>query len=362
MHRALQMASSALNLSYSIASDRSIVSGPSLAYLTGALEYFSDRVTPRGIRYLAAKRPFFVVPGTPEASLQQELGCDAVPKPQIRFSSQCVVIVTANYHGIPAVFRLGGCDESRSEVRRQSAGIKMAQSFAGFQRLVPRLLSQVQTASGLDLSIETVVPGVVEPFSWKRIDAALELCLTTGTSNALARALLADDVAQVCECFPEFRDPLLTIADPLLEWHSVGRFPGYLVHGDLWLGNLMFSGNDITGVVDWEWARRDGFRFVDALHLLLMSYSVSRNVGIAETLRRFWTHAIQDFQLNLRLSALSRHFGFRGQDLKFAALVLWFNYLRERVVRGRMPSPSWAEDMLPRSIPVIRTWLDAYEK
>ena len=361
-HRALQMANSALNLSHSIASKRTIVSGSLLAYLTGELEYFSDRVTSRGIRYLVAKQPFFVVPGDPQASLKHEIDCDMAPKPRIHFSSQCAVIVAANYKGIPAIFRVGGCDESRSEVLRQSAGVNLAQSVACFQNLAPRPLLQGLTPSGFELSIETAVPGVNAPFSWKRIDAILELCLTTGTTNVLPKALLADDVALVCESFPDYRDSLLAIADPLLEWHADSRFSGYIVHGDLWLGNVLFSGDDIAGVIDWEWARRDGLRFVDALHLLFMSFSTSRNIGIAEILRNLWTNTLQDLEMNLRLVTLSRHFGFRDHDLRFAALVLWFNYLRERVVRGRMPSHSWSEDMLPRSIPVIKAWLSAYEK
>ena len=362
LHRALQMANSSLNLSHSIASERTIVSGSRLAYLAGELEYFSDHVTSRGIRYLAAKRPFFVVPGARKASLQEEIRCDVAPKPRIHFSSQCVVIVQANYQGIPAVFRVGGCDESRSEVLRQSAGLNIAQAAACFQKLAPRPLLQSRTRCGFELSIETAVPGVNAAFSWKRIDAILELCLTTGATNVLARTQLANDVAQVYESFPEHRDSLLAIADPLLEWHSDSCFSGYMVHGDLWLGNVLFSGDHVAGVIDWEWARRDGFGFVDALHLLLMSYSVSRNVTIAETLRAVWSNSLQDLEMNLRLLTVSRHFGFRDHDLKFAALVLWFNYLRERVVRGRMPSPAWSEDMLPRSIPAIQAWLSAYEE
>lgn len=362
-HRALQMAISAVNLSYAIAwRERTIVSGSRLAYLAGELQYFGDHVTSRGIRCLASKRPFFVVPGAPEASLAREIGCDLAPKSRIHFSSQCVVIVQANYQGIPAVFRVGGCDESRSEVLRQFAGLNLAQSSVCFQKLAPRLLLQTRTPCGFELSIETAVPGMNAPFSWKRIDGILELCLTAGATNVLARTQLTDDVAQVCESFPDQRDPLLAIAGHLLEWHADSRFSGYLVHGDLWLGNVLFSGDHIAGVVDWEWARRDGFGFVDALHLLLMSYSVSRNVRIAETLRALWTNTLQDLELNLRLLTLSRHFGFGDHDLKFAALVLWFNYLHERVVRGRMPSAAWSEDMLPRSIPVIQAWLSAYEK
>jgi len=273
-----------------------------------------------------------------------------------------MVIIAAKYQGTPAVFRIGGCDESRAEVQRQSAGVKLAQSVACFQKLAPRPLLQIRTSAGFELSIETVVPGVSAAFSWKRIDAALELCLATEASNVLARTLLAEDVAQVCDSFPEYRDSLLEVANALMEWHSDSQFSGYMVHGDLWLGNVLFSGDDITGVVDWEWARRDGFGFVDALHLLFMSYSTSRNARIAETLRAFWTNTLQDFEMNLRLLTVSRHFGLHGHDLKFAALVLWFNYLRERVVRGRMPSPGWSDDMLPRSIPVIKAWLSAYKK
>jgi hypothetical protein len=40
-----------------------------------------------------------------------------------------------------------------------------------------------------------------------------------------------------------------------------------------------------------------------------------------------------------------------------ATLLLWFGYLRERAIRGGMPSRSWTEDTLPRTIPVIQRWL-----
>jgi len=49
----------------------------------------------------------------------------------------------------------------------------------------------------------------------------------------------------------------------------------------------------------------------------------------------------------VRLNIIRGRFGFDSRDLKFAALVLWSNHLDERVVRGRMPSLSYTEDMLP---------------
>ena len=362
IERGLQMANSAAHLTRAILPNHTVVSGASLAYLTGELEYSGGNVVRLGFRYLAAGQPFFLVPGNPQVSLQHEIGCDANPQPRIRFCSQCVVIVIGNYEGVPAVFRVGACDESRAEVSRQAAGIRLAQLIPSFQKLAPRQLAEGRSPSGFDFAIETAVGGDILPFSWKRVDAVSELCLANACTKILARPLLARELAQVCESLPANRDALMPIADALLRWHSDSPMAGCLIHGDLWLGNILFSGDEVTGIVDWEWVRPDGFPFVDALHLLLMSYSVDRQVGIAETLRAVWTDTVQDYELNQRLAAVARRFGFLGPDLKFATLTLWFNYLRERVIRGRMPSQAWAEDMLARTMPSINTWLKAYER
>jgi hypothetical protein len=68
-----------------------------------------------------------------------------------------------------------------------------------------------------------------------------------------------------------------------------------------------------------------------------------------------------DPELSTRLSWLAQQFGMDNRDLKFSTLLLWFDYLRERATRGRMPSRSWTEDFLPRTIPVIQRWLASDE-
>jgi aminoglycoside phosphotransferase (APT) family kinase protein len=138
--------------------------------------------------------------------------------------------------------------------------------------------------------------------------------------------------------------------------------PGDITHGDLWLGNVLFTDNTLTGIIDWEWAQTDGLRLVDVLHLLFMSHSVFRNVGIGHCLRQFWADAIEDQALTDRLRELCVRFGLDMDDLKFAALLLWFDYLRQRAIRGRMPSLSWTEDMIPRTAPVIRNWLTGHRR
>jgi hypothetical protein len=358
----LQLANSAFTLIYCVAPGQTIVSGASLAHLTGELEYFSDDVVRRALRLLASKRPFFVIAGAPEDSLRREISCDPVPKSCLRFGAHCAVVVSGGYQGTPAIFRVGSCDEARGEVLRQANGLKLATSASYFQGLVPQLLLQFTSPSGLQVSIETAVPGRAVPFSWKCLDVVMDLCLASESTNLRARPYLAEDLAQVCDAFPAHRDSLSAFADALLDWHAASRWLGHIVHGDLWLGNVLFSGNSITGIIDWEWAHQDGFLFADALQLLLMSYSVYRGVGIAKTLRSVWTGAIEEHELNARLNLIRGRFGFDRRDLKFAALVLWFNYLHERVIRGRMPSASYTEDMLPRTIPSIKAWLSPDER
>jgi hypothetical protein len=359
--RGLQMINSALNLPYSIAPECAIVSGRSLAYMTGELEYSRDRVARRAIHCLSIKQPFFIVSGDPAVSLSSQTGCDPDLLPTLHFCSQCVVIVKAKYQGIPAVFRVGRCEEARAEVFRQKDGIKLAGAVHGLQDVVPRLLEHSITAAGMEVSVETLLPGSNVQFSWKRIDAILELWLASDqTSRSPARPFLGEELAQVCEAFPAYQSSLSSFKDSLLDWHSSLVMPGSLAHGDFWLGNILFSGDSITGIIDWEWAHPDGLRLIDALQLLFMSYSAFRNIGIAETLRAFWLGAVEDHELKVRLAELCHTLGLHENDLKFAALILWFDYLRERLKRGRMPSVEWTEDMIPRTIPSIRHWLDQF--
>jgi hypothetical protein len=47
-------------------------------------------------------------------------------------------------------------------------------------------------------------------------------------------------------------------------------------------------------------------------------------------------------------------------DLKFVALLLWFDLLWQRTVRGGMPALAWSEKMIRRTLPSITRWLRHY--
>jgi hypothetical protein len=213
------------------------------------------------------------------------------------------------------------------------------------------------------VSVESLLPGSNLPFSWKRIDTVSELWLASSPAvGRPARPSLEHELTQVCDILTTQKISLTDLKESLLEWHSTLRMPGAVVHGDLWLGNVLFSGDSVSGIVDWEWAHRDGLRVVDTLHLLFMSYSAYRSISIAETLRSFWSDALGDAELSARLTGLSKTLRLDKDDLKFAALLLWFDYLRQRILRGRMPNREWSEDMILRTVPVITRWLGEYRR
>jgi hypothetical protein len=362
--RLLQVANSCLQLPRIVAPGHSIISGDSLAYLTGDLEYFGHHIARHAVRFLKNKQPFFVVSGDPAVSLSSQIGCDAASFPKLRFSAQCVVIVTGTYQGAPAVFRIGDCKESRAEVARQMQGLSLASSVHGLETLIPQHLAHRNGAGCFEVSVESRLPGSSVEFSWERLDSLLDLWLATAQQlGPPARPSLEKELTQVCDAFPEHHGSLSALKNALLSWHGTLRMPGAVSHGDLWLGNALFSGDAVTGIIDWEWACRDGLRIVDALNLLFMSYSVFHDRTIAKTLRCFWSDALDDDELDSRLGALSRKCKLDRDDLKHAALLLWFDCLRQRMIlRDRMPTREWGVDMIPRTLPVIGRWLSQYRR
>src|SRR5690606_3949942 len=79
------------------------------------------------------------------------------------------------------------------------------------------------------------------------------------------------------------------------------------VHGDLWLNNGLFDGeNNLVGVIDWEWADENGFALYDALHCLLISTAAYSGEGVAAVLRRVWRGSPNDECLSHCMSDIKR--------------------------------------------------------
>jgi hypothetical protein len=358
--RLLQVGNGACDLLLSVGRQRTLVSGEQLEYLDGDIEYFTGHCFRRWWRSLSVKRPFFVVSGSdPAESIAAITGCDARPSPRLCLSNnRCVVVIMANWSGTPAVLHYAGCEQAIAELGRQANGLAIASSNPQLRHLVPRLLTDAALPNGAAVIAQTRVRADPYKFSWRRIDAATELWLSRKpASENRERAWMDQRPARVCESLPGHRDLLIRAADALMEWRETTRIPEELTHGDFWLGNVLFDGDDVSGVIDWEWAQTDGLRVVDGLHMLLMSSAVAHGAPLSDYLYQLWADEIEDVALQQRIAKLCSLSGIDREDLKFVALLLWFGILWQKEVRGGRTAVMWSEKMITRTKPAIMKWL-----
>jgi len=336
-----------------------------LAYRDGEIEYFTGNIFRRWRSFQSLKRPFFVVTGGyPAGSIAAVTGCDPQPAPRLFITKRhCNVVVMANWGGIPAVMHYAACTDSIAEVGRQANGQAIAASDSQIEQLLAHILAHRTLDNGAVILAQTRIPADPHQFSWRRIDVVTELWLSRKpVSNDGEIVRLGPRLDKVCEFFHRFHDLLAPVSCALLEWCETARIPADLAHGDFWLGNILFRGDRVAGIIDWEWARRDGIRLVDVLHMLLFSSAMEHDASFGLYLRRLWADEIDEAELSERITRVFAQAGMDKEDIKFVGLILWFDILWQRSIRGSVYSAGWMDDLIPQTVPVIMKWLDRRSK
>ena len=161
-----------------------------------------------------------------------------------------------------------------------------------FDRTVPRFVQTVEQR-GRTASVVTALPGV--PMSTRyhdwhhtareslvRRDFALAASwlqdMHTATAGAVRPVALADRwSAPIRERWSADRD-IEWLTDRLAALHEVLHClttPRTVVHGDFWCGNILFEGDRVTGVVDWEAGALED----EPLRDLARSHSLTRSIS-----------------------------------------------------------------------------------
>lgn len=359
--RLLQVGNGVLGALQSIGRQRTLISGEKLAYREGEVKYSTDHLLRRWRGFQSLTRPFFVVAnGDPAGSIAAITGCDPEPAPRLHISRfQCTVVIMANWGGAPAVLHYAGCSDSIAELLRTASGLEIAGSDRQIHHLLAHLLAHRILSNGAAVLVQSRIPADPYQFSWRRIDAATDLWLSRKPiDNGGAIFQVDPRLTMVCEFFPRFRELLLPAAEALREWNDSARIPGDLAHGDFWLGNVLFKGDAVAGVIDWEWARKDGIPIADLLHMLLRSPAMEQDASFAQCFRELWADEITDAEQTERIARLRAQSGMGQDDLKFIGLMLWFDLLWQRAVRGVVESAPWLDDMIPQTVPAIMKWLN----
>jgi hypothetical protein len=342
--------------------NRSLVSGEQLAYRNGRIDYFADHLISHWRAFGKIDRPFFVVPGgEPVKSISAITGCDPAPVPQLYISDiHCTVVVMANWQGYPAVIHYGECDDAVDDIVKRAAGYALVFQDGRFAPFLARTFSFRKLADGSAIIAQSRIESDPYEFSWSKVDRATEFWLTREVPRERQGFYQIDSrLSDLRQFFPAYIDSITPMMDVFREWCELARLPADLSHGDFWLGNVLFKGDRIVGIIDWEWPRRNGLPLLDALYMLLNSTARKYQVTLPFYLRQLWADEVEDHDLAVRLESLCTQSGMDRDDLKFIGLALWFETLWKVGSSGWVNLDLWFNDSFHLTIPVIQTWLES---
>jgi aminoglycoside phosphotransferase (APT) family kinase protein len=268
----------------------------------------------------------------------------------------------------------------RAQVTSTGVAVLVLAAHDGAERVVVKLPMTAQALAGLDA--ETRILANLHADSrlgdWRRllpcprasgsvhgrrfrVDSALPGRVATGT--AAARDRLVEAAAEVIHHLHDVTSVSVKADDALVDrWIedavramtvAAGSFPGAAdqlqkvrkelhgavegrtfsasaIHGDYWLGNVLFSGSHLTGIVDWDAGGRAELPAMDILHLLLYT----RCLGSGRELGEVVGQQLVNPYWSARERRLLETYAGLGEDGSLperpAMLLYWLNHVARR--------------------------------
>jgi hypothetical protein len=235
-------------------------------------------------------------------------------RPRLLTSSNDALVVAADVSGAPAVVKIALSAAASAGLDHHSEMLTwLPQQLPGTSReWLPRLLHRGRL-HGHTVLVESRLSGQVATRagagSAVRLRAALcaaaraaaELHTSTATGCEVGAALLADWEHEPVAALRRQNAPaalagaLDALAERLHRALEGRRVTASCTHGDLWLGNVLLDRPSaatgvkdlprVTGLIDWENARRCGLPDVDLVHLWLTAQPVELGAAVLNALR-----------------------------------------------------------------------------
>jgi hypothetical protein len=205
-------------------------------------------------------------------------------------TSTGVAVMKLARRGAPpsAVVKLAAASEAKRALARETATLATLHAdrrLDGWRALLPRPLAQ-GSARGHSYRIDSALDGRAVTRPSAALAPALLLC--AATSIGVLHEQTATAVGGGTDVVERWVDAPLRellrhadggrrlerrvdlLRDELHDALGSGTFPAAWIHGDCWLGNMLFTGTSApTGIVDWEAAAPLELPLHDVLHLLL---------------------------------------------------------------------------------------------
>jgi len=293
--------------------------------------YLSEPATLRAIAgALSRGEPVFVMKGTLER-ISQFFGVDRAHYIRIMLSSSGLLVCFGTVGGREVVVYAAGSPIYKISIARQLIGLAIGRECLG--SLAPAVLlkddgrmmverlpgSPVRVKALSEVELQRVILTGMKPlFGMSRRDR-----LADGEGDQLLITAILEFISE-----HPYSHRIAGASERLMKWDR-RRVAVVPVHGDYWVNNLLVSGGEVTGVVDWDRARESGCSGFDALTLGFMSYSAWGGVYISDLLSDVWRGPEQWRYPFLKkyCRILQEALSLSQEDIEGLAMLLWLSTL-----------------------------------
>jgi hypothetical protein len=291
----------------------------------------SEPATLRAIgNALSRGQPVFVMKGTLER-VSQFFGIDRAHNIRIMLSSSGLLVCFGTVGGRAVVVYAAGSPLYNISIARQLIGFGIGRKSVG--ALAPAVLlkddgrmmvehlpgSPIRASALSEVELQRVILVGMEPLT--RMSRKGRIAEREGDQQLIAAIL--EFVAK-----HPHAHRIEGASERLIAWDRT-RVAVVPVHGDYWVNNLLLSGDEVTGIVDWDRARELGCSGFDALNLGFVSYSGWSGVYISDLLSDIWRQPEQwHYPFLQRYCQIVREaFSLTQEDIEGLAMLLWLSTL-----------------------------------
>jgi hypothetical protein len=369
--RAAQLAYSAAQVTRSVreGAHQVLMSGNGMLYLNGRISVSSRWIVPKALFALLKGQPVILFRSTRGEGLRtlcSALRIDDEDTIHAIVSMNPVTVMCARRSGLDVIIHAAphetgpGVDPHISGLNRARDSISSAQFLA----LLPIIVDSLNT-NGIDVVFETRMQGKTLPPARSQVQLEADILAALGPLRNLdevsRNAHVRPDANHIetrlpglLSRFPSHRSLIREALTALRQWRSDAIAPVF-VHGDYWLGNILFDGNPpkVSGILDWDRSRVDGCSGYDALHLLCTSVAMHGEYSISRCFQQIWSADTTDSIMSRILGEIRRAFGVTERDLGYLTAILWLTVVSQK---PHTADGKWQDDMIRSPAECFRRW------
>ena len=354
-----------------------VINGPKLKYMHGRV-CIDPKPTIKGVvsawlrgdQVLSVQRNHFY--STPLGELNSAYGMEFTEQILARIGYNSLIVLFAGVAGQEVVIHYPVDEEGVRSINRHKTGIERARLSFGESTLLSLVPSIIRsnTETALPLLIQSRLVGQAlqaDSPSLEQSSEQLGKCITflTGmqtNAQPIDRSPEADHftnnlVNLDAEMPNEHTVKIRYAIDKFDNWWRGKNLKSVLVHGDFWLGNVLFDDEgSISGVIDWEWSRENGLPLLDAMHLLARSGFCHNNASFPELLSSVWTGGENWVWMASYLDEAIHESGLSLNDVQHIALFLWLDIIWKGYVETQPEYAEWLDDMVETPFQAIELW------